>query len=95
MGKLGKGEFYNASQPFPIKSQRGLAIVIYYIKLSDCMDRPEQERISFFLFINTKSGGGVGSEYLSVPNQKITYQFGKDSTISLHFVDLFDAQARG
>jgi hypothetical protein len=59
------------------------------------MDRPEQERISFFLFINTKSGGGVGSEYLSVPNQKITYQFGKDSTISLHFVDLFDAQARG
>lgn len=59
------------------------------------MDDREQERISFFLFINTKSGGGVGSKYLTVPNHKITYQFGKDSTICLHFVDLLDLQARG
>ena len=59
------------------------------------MDNLEQERVSFFLFINTKSGGGIGSKYLTVPNHKVTYQFGKDVAICLHFVDLFDVQARG
>lgn len=54
----------------------------------------DQTRISFFLFINSKSGGGVGAQYLTIPNRKLTYQFGKDTTISLHFIDLFDAQGR-
>lgn len=46
------------------------------------------------MFINSKSGGAKGSSYLTVPNRKLTYQFGKDAVVCLHFVDLFDAEER-
>lgn len=50
----------------------------------------ENEKIWFFLFINSKSGGQVGKQYLTIDNQKLTYQYGKNATVYLHFIDLFD-----
>lgn len=55
---------------------------------------PKREKTSFFLFINSKSGGGLGRKYLTVPNRKITYQYGKDTTIVIYCIDLFDEQDR-
>ena len=46
------------------------------------------------VFCNIKSGGGVGTRYLTIPNRKLTYQLGKDTTITIHFIDLFDTQGR-
>lgn len=57
-------------------------------------NKQESERISFFLFVNSKSGGAKGSTYLTVPNRKLTYQFGRDAVVCLYFVDLFDAEDR-
>lgn len=57
--------------------------------------RSEQlQKVSFFLFINTKSGGGMGRKYLTVPNRRLNYKFQNYSNISLHFVDLFNAEER-
>jgi diacylglycerol kinase family enzyme len=53
----------------------------------------EDESVSFFLFINSKSGGGLGRKYLTIPLRRITYQFGKSTSIRLYFIDLFDEQA--
>lgn len=54
-------------------------------------NKQESEKISFFLFINSKSGGAKGRKYLTVPNRKLSYQFGKDAVVCLHFIDLFNA----
>lgn len=66
-----------------------MTIIIFLMDI-----KQDSEKISFFLFINSKSGGAKGSKYLTVPNRKLTYQFGKDAVVCLHFVDLFDAEDR-
>lgn len=65
-------------------------IIIFSYLLVYNMDINESEKISFFLFINSKSGGQVGKQYLTIDNHKIVYQYGKSTSVSLHFIDLFD-----
>lgn len=57
-------------------------------------NKQESEKISFFLFINSKSGGAKGGKYLTIPNRKLTYQFGKNAVVCLYFIDLFDGEER-
>ncbi len=69
-------------------------IIIFSYLLVYNMDINESEKISFFLFINSKSGGQVGKQYLTIDNHKIVYQYGKSTSVSLHFIDLFDQEQR-
>jgi len=52
------------------------------------------QKISFFLFINTKSGGGLGRRYLTVPGKRLDYKHNNSTTLTLHFIDLFDIEGR-
>lgn len=58
----------------------------------DSMDINDNEKIYFFLFINSKSGGQIGKQYLTIDNHKIIYQYGKHTTVYLHLIDLFDQE---
>ena len=48
-----------------------------------------KKKITFFLFINSKSGGEKGKKYLTVPDRKLSFQYTHDALITLYLFDLF------
>lgn len=57
--------------------------------------RPAAPRKQFyFLFINSKSGGGKGKHYLTIHEHRLDYQYSKEMLITLHFIDLFNQEER-
>lgn len=50
-----------------------------------------KKRITYFLFINSKSGGEKGKKYLTVPNRKLSFQYSNSTLVTLYLVDLFSS----
>lgn len=48
----------------------------------------------YFLFINSKSGGGKGKHYLTINDHRLDYQYSKEMLITLHLIDLFNQEER-
>lgn len=53
-----------------------------------------QRKQFYFLFINSKSGGGKGKQYLTIHDHRLDYQYSKEVMITLHFIDLFNQEER-
>lgn len=53
-----------------------------------------KKRISYFLFVNSKSGGEKGKTYLTIPNRKLSFNYNTHTLVTLHLIDLFDPQEK-
>lgn len=50
------------------------------------------KRITYFLFVNSKSGGEKGKQYLTLPNRKLSFQYSHSTLLTLYLADLFSAE---
>ena len=58
------------------------------------MEKEKSEKVRFFLFINSKSGGELGKKYLEGGERYWSYQYGPETVVLVRLVDLFSEAER-